>query len=252
MNDLENIAFPTGPIISDVFGSMSTEDNMMSPSDLDLHSLLDDIGFFDADVEEESMLLPTSDIQTNDSNNNFGARRISPTGYQHHPFISNANNYGGAQQQRSNDTSTAVAFSAPVFISSHDLVMSGVSSSSNDTRGLPVTVSSSSVASKGVHQPLAPPSYYLATNKFAAAGLQLAPMPVSPVVSARPLVVPTPCPIKTGPATVALAALAARPVSEPDTDASGSNGKKRRFSDVTSLSSNSDTWITEEEMEMRR
>ncbi|KAG7344509.1 bZIP transcription factor [Nitzschia inconspicua] len=219
MNDFESIAlFPSGAILSDVFGS--AEDNSIM-SDMELHDILDDIGFFGA--EEESMMLPNSDIQTNITN--VVGNRTSPS------VLSYEGNDTRGISQDSSGTF------APTFISSRGLDMSN---SANDVKkGLPATVSSSSVASKGFAlKPLTQPNYYLAPNKFF--GLPLAPIPVSPTLSGRPLM--------TAPATIALAALAAKPyVSDADGDCNTSN--KRCLSDSDGQS---DHWISEEDMELRR
>lgn len=227
MNGFESILFqPSVPVLSDVFGS--TEGNMTEEtSDMELHGLLDDMGFFDAD--EESMLLPTSDIQTDSG-------CVSPYGVDIRESFS---------QDITNHTSGATA---PNLISSFNMVASTSADATRmmTTQRLSATVSSSSVATKGASlELLAPPSYYLATNKFV--GIPLAPMPVSPTISGRPLVVPTPCLPTSAPATAALAALDAKPTW----DASGA--RKRRMSDASDqVSNDSNRWVSEEEMEMRR
>jgi hypothetical protein len=222
MNDIESVAFPflnSGSIFSDVFVSpLPNDDNTMNSNDMEFHEMLDDIGFFEAD-DEESMLLPTSDIVQTDNttspDTSYGVR-VSPP---------------------------ASAVSAPVFVSSHDLVISEEVKES-PWKSIPVTVSSASVASKiAPLQPLTIPGYYLATNKFSVAtnmNIPLAPIPVSPTVNGRPLIVVTGT--TSAPATAALAALAAKPVT-----CESNNSKKRRLSDIPS-----ESWVSEEEVEMRR
>jgi hypothetical protein len=236
MNHVENISFPflnSGSTVfsSDMFGSS------LLLNDMDLHDMLDDIDFLEAneDEEEESMLLPTSDIVQTDypmtAYNTSGSTRMSSP-----LMLSNI----------SVTTSEvgAAPVSAPVFVSSHDLVV--VSEQQQQTtrspwKSIPVTVSSSSVASKAVEpvKPLSLSGYYLATNK----NIHVAPIPVSPTGSGRPLIVVTAETTAAAPATAALAALAAKPVVSGETN----KGKKRRLSDIPS-----EAWVSEEEVEMRR
>lgn len=231
MNDFESMAFtfpPSVPIFSDVFGSeLSNEDNVMNANDVELHGILDDIGFFEAD-DEESMLLPTSEIVQTDIMfvaSNGDSARVSPL------------------VTKSSLIESVGALSSPAFVSSHDLVVSEQQNESS-WKTIPVTVSSSSVASKVAPlKPLSLPNYYLATNKFSMTtntNIPLAPIPVSPTMSGRPRIAVTG--VTSAPATAALAALAAKP-----TACEANTSKKRRLSDIQS-----DSWVSEEDVEIRR
>ena len=247
MNDIENMTFPTGPVISGVFGSA----DVMNASDIELQGMLDDIGFFAAD--EESMLLPTAEIKATESQN-MAASRVSPSST---PELTSL-------AKESSTPSTSAPISAPVFVSSHDLVLPkqhsmptlSIDPAAASNKSIPVTVSSSSVASKALPQPLAPPSYYLATNKFSTPGPLSSQLlaTASPTSSPRTVVDGTTSKVlPLAPATAALAALTSKSgdkleLSVPSTD---TNVKKRRLSDMTAQS-----WPEangeEDEMEMKR
>jgi hypothetical protein len=251
MNDIENMTFPTGPVISSVFGYS----DVMNPSDIELQGMLDDIGFFEAD--EESMLLPMTDIKSI-SQNVSAVSRVSPSSTPDLSFF--------AKEAATPHESAPI--STPVFVSSHDLIlpkqlsMPIMSTQTNANKGIPTTVSSSSVASKVFPHPLSPPSYYLATHKFSSSAIPLVSQKISSIspISPRTVISSTtsnmlpPAPI--APATAALAAMTSASgdtlqLSIPSTDP---NVKKRRLSDMSSMSSMS--WPAanndEDEMEMKR
>ncbi|KAL3919756.1 MAG: hypothetical protein SGILL_003596 [Bacillariaceae sp.] len=237
MNDIENMTFPTGPVISGVFGA----NDVMNASDIELQGMLDDIGFFEAD--EESMLLPITDIKTSVGN---GASCVSPPSTE--PELPKTNDLSSFSLNTSAVHNLA-PIAMPVLVSSHDLILN---ENNNDaTKRMPVTVSSSSVASKVLPKPLAPPSYYLATHKFSLS-------PPSPTNSQRSVVTASSVassnpPI--APATAALKALTSKggatlELAPPKHD---TNVKKRRLSDI---SLHSETYVAgggeEDEMEMKR